>query len=149
METERPRRVHHTGIKGFYANRLVLKVLLAIEVALMILFAVALGLTLANEPSLFVSVMLFAFHFGAMAIGLTMLEAIREENGIRKRNRHRRFGWFIIVFVVLITDVYSSIEFLMHNSAHLAGYHYLTIFTCIAGAVVDVFYLSLIAVFRK
>jgi hypothetical protein len=149
MEIERSRRVHHTGIKGFYANRLVIRVILAIEVALAILFAVALGLTLHNEPALFTSVMLFGFHFGAMAVGLSMLEAVHEEHGIRKRNRHRRFGWFLIVLVVLITDVYSSIEFLIHNAGHLAGYHYLTIFTFIAGGVVDVFYLSLIAVFRK
>lgn len=150
METERPRRAHHTGFKGFCTNRLVLKVILAIEFVLWILFTVALGLTLAKESALFLSVIVFAFHFASPMIGFAMLENVRDcEAGRCKRNRYRRFGWFMGVLVVLTTDVYSSVEFLVHNSAHLAGYHYLTIITFITGAALDVFYLALIAAFRK
>jgi hypothetical protein len=140
-----------SGYRKRLSNELFLRVVLATEVALLILWVVGLTFTIINDFDQLIYLLVYAFHIAIHAVAFMLLERAKrcEREGRCDVESDDRFMFGMMVVGVMITDGFSTAHFFIHNLSHLAGYHYMVIVQWTLACLLDIFYFAVAMAFGK
>jgi hypothetical protein len=130
---------------------------LVTEALMTLLFAALLIWTSVEHPSALVPLIIYGLHYGATALAFLIVEDLekrlhKSQRGSSLIQLHstplRQFSWILLLFAILLTDVFSLVYEALEGHTHPLGLRVLTLVLWSYGTVSSLIYLLFAAAYQ-